>query len=207
MAQWHDYFPRPAGELLLFFHLPQGPDRLLVHQFLEREAPEFKKTSLGCEALPGCDWREFYVCYECDRLVPLVRYCRGSMANNQDESVRGTCEDCDQDYCYEPNFDFPNNHVLGMLSGNVLCWSSGRYFDGYKNRKHRGEAAVVSTDALNLVLANRKVYAVLAPKNGAQVLQLNKPKLGAYLSEQLKQNRFVAALPAALPQRALKFFA
>ena len=43
-------------------------------------------------------------CWSCDKYVKM-EYHNGSLPNNEDEYYMGNCENCEESFCWEPNYD------------------------------------------------------------------------------------------------------
>jgi hypothetical protein len=155
-------------------------DRKHIHQYLEAAYPHIQKHSLHCDVF----WskRKFLImkrCYYCDtKDVFLNSYAKGCLDNNKDESIWGTCKNCNEHISFEFNFDDWDD-VLPIRHNNVVFISN--YLKGYARPKHATQEQV-SKNMFTEVVQRSKVYIIKNPEQ----LPLGKKKIENHINHLLE---------------------
>lgn len=143
-----------------------APNRKLIHQWLNSQESTYPHRSFSS---PHYDRdykiiKRFKRCSWCDTKLPILdeNYREGYLKNNKDEGYWLECNECDESFVWEPNFDGYDDVKTHILNKNNMI-VFGNYI---KHCQKQNKLSDNEYDEKELIdyLKIKKVHIIDAPK-------------------------------------------
>jgi hypothetical protein len=96
-------------------------DRKKIHVWLERTYPQLGKRSIALD----CFGTQSNLYARCEKHLVKLGYHTGIECNNKDEYYSGHCEEHDETFNYEPNYDSSSRLYFHVRENNAIIIADG----------------------------------------------------------------------------------